>query len=149
MPLVHDPSFRSSLVGRLRTLRPDQPRRWGKMSVDQMLWHVNSGLTMAMGKLDVTGVEFPSLPLPRGVVKFLVLNVPWPKGAPTLPPLRAEHAYDFEAERKRCLELIETVANTPIDGAWAKHPTLGRMSGREISRLHAKHIDHHLKQFGV
>jgi hypothetical protein len=25
----------------------------------------------------------------------------------------------------------------------------GKMSGREVSRLHAKHLDHHLRQFGV
>jgi hypothetical protein len=46
MPLLHD------------ALRPDSPRRWGRMSVGQML-------------------------CPRPLMKFIVINLPWPKGAPT------------------------------------------------------------------
>ena len=44
MPMLHDSSFRESVQSRLKALRPDAERRWGKMTVDQMLWHVNSAL---------------------------------------------------------------------------------------------------------
>jgi hypothetical protein len=36
-----------------------------------------------------------------------------------------------------------------LDAEWPTHPMLGRMSGSEVSRLHAKHLHHHLTQFGV
>ena len=146
MLTLHDPAHRSALESRVRALRPDSPRRWGKMSADQMLWHVNAGLAVAVGELTAP-VERP--PLPRPVMKFLILNLPWPKGAPTSPAFRAEASYDFQAERIRCLRLIGTLAGQSLDRLQHVHPILGRMSGTDVSRLQAKHLDHHLKQFGV
>jgi hypothetical protein len=34
------------------------------------------------------------------------------------------------------------------EGGWGR-AVFGRLSGREWSRLQARHLDHHLKQFGV
>ena len=56
---------------------------------------------------------------------------------------------DFAAEQARCLRLIDKMAATDIDGEWPTHPMLGRVSGVDLSRLQAKHLDHHLTQFGV
>lgn len=61
----------------------------------------------------------------------------------------AKQSYDFHAEQARCLRLIDKVASTDIEGEWPLHPMLGRMKGTQISRLHAKHLNHHLTQFGV
>jgi hypothetical protein len=66
-----------------------------------------------------------------------------------MPELVAKERYDFEAERARCLELLDAVGTTPLDGAWPEHPGLGRMRGRQWSALMAKHVDHHLSQFGA
>jgi hypothetical protein len=71
------------------------------------------------------------------------------KNAPTMPEFVAKKSYDFEAEKARCLRLIDKVASTDIDGAWPTHPMRGEMKGSQISRLHAKHLNHHLTQFGV
>jgi hypothetical protein len=32
---------------------------------------------------------------------------------------------------------------------WPHHPVFGRMTGEQVSHLHAKHLNHHLTQFGV
>ena len=61
----------------------------------------------------------------------------------------ARGAYDFEAERTRCLAQIADLASQPIDAPQPRHPMFGDMSGREQSRLQAKHLDYHLGQFGV
>jgi hypothetical protein len=116
------------------------------MSADQMLWHVNGGLLMALGQIDVPPRR---LPVPRPVVRFIALNLPWPKGVPTMPMFVASGSYDFESERVRCLGLIDELAAKRLDENWPRHPLLGRLSGREASRIQAKHLDHHLKQFGV
>ncbi|SRR6266481_1177519 len=47
-------------------------------------------------------------PLPWSIMKLWVLNLPWPKGAPTVPVLEARQQYDFAEERTRCLELVKT-----------------------------------------
>lgn len=146
MALIHDRALRQELEQRVRSLRADSRGRWGKMSVDQMLWHVNQSIQLSMGDLDVTGKRPP---LPGSVLKFMVLRLPWVKGAPTHPSFVAKATYDFGEQQERCLQLIEALASKPVDGAWPAHPTFGAMKGREVSKLMAKHLDHHLRQFGV
>lgn len=146
MTLLHDPAVRSSIEQRLASLRPDTRARWGRMSVDQMLWHVNQAMGVPLGE---TAVEPKFVPLPKAVVKFMVLSLPWMKGAPTNPAFLPKRQYDFEAERARCRLLIGKITTRPIDGQWPLHPIFGPMSGTDISRLQAKHLDHHLTQFGV
>lgn len=146
MPRLHDPSVRASLEQRLNSLAPDAPRRWGTMSVEQMLWHVNQGLRMALG--DAAFRPIP-VPLPRPVMKFLVLNLPWPKGAPTHPQAVATGQYDFHKERAECLALIDKMCCRRLDEPWPDSPTFGKVSGSFASRLQAKHLDHHFKQFSA
>ncbi len=116
------------------------------MSVDQMLWHVNFALDMALGRTTPAPAKPP---LPGPVMRFLVLTLPWPKGAPTLPEAVAERRYDFDAERARCLTLIDQVSAADLGARWPEHPNFGAMTGRHWSALQAKHLDHHLKQFGA
>ncbi len=146
MAFVHDPAVRSSIEQRLAGLRADMRPRWGKMSVDQMLWHVNQAMGVPLGET-TPGPERP--PIPKAIIRFLVLNMPWMKGAPTNSAFIARKQYDFEAERARCRQLLGKLTARPMDGAWPEHPIFGKMSGRDVSKLQAKHLDHHLTQFGV
>lgn len=146
MARLHDAQHRADILQRLKSLRPDAERRWGKMSVAQMLWHVNEAMEGALGRIKADPMK---VPIPRPVLKFLVLNVPWGKGAPTLKRWIPQHdIYDFAAERDRCCRLVDEIAARPLDDAWPDSPTLGRMTGKDVSRLHAKHLNHHLTQFG-
>jgi hypothetical protein len=133
-------------VERVKALSPGARARWGTMTVDQMLWHVNQAMAADLGETTLSG-QGP--PIPKRIVKFVVLNLPWTKGAPTNPALRAQASHDFEAERVRCLRLIDAIAQRDLGGVWVDHPTFGPMVGDEVSRLHAKHLDHHLRQFGA
>lgn len=146
MPLLHEPSYNAEILRRVRALTPDSPRQWGRMTIGQMLWHVNEAMESALGHVTLPPQK---VPLPRPLMKLVVIYVPWPKGAPTLKPWEAtSDTHDFATERARCVRLIEEFAARPIDGDWPRSPSLGRMSGREVSRLQAKHLNHHLKQFG-
>jgi len=144
--MLHDPSTRSSIEARLRALRPDAPRKWGSMTPDQMLWHLNQFLTFAIegGKR-----ERKVSPLAAAFFRFFLLYMPWPKSAPTNPKARAETTHDFAAERERCLELIEKFVSRPVDAAWPEDPSWGPVTGEFASRLQAKHFDHHLRQFSA
>jgi len=145
MAYLHDAPVRDALRTRIRLLKPDAPRRWGKMTVDQMLWHVSESLRAALGQ---THPHVVKPPLPRALLRFLVLNVPWPRGAPTHPDFVAGDRYGFEEEKIRCLNFIEAFAQKSLDAEWPESATLGPMTGRSWSRLQAKHLDHHLRQFG-
>jgi hypothetical protein len=135
------------ILRRLRALQPDSERRWGKMSVSQMLWHVNEAMESALGRIQAEPMK---VPLPRPLLKFLVLNAPWGKGAPTLKRWVPQHdRHEFTSERDRCCRLVDELASKPLADVWPDSPTLGKMSGKDVSRLQAKHLNHHLTQFGV
>jgi hypothetical protein len=147
MPALHEPEYRAAIMRRLRALRPDAQRRWGTMSAAQMLWHVNQAMEGALGR---PAPEREKVLLPRPVMKFIVINMPWPKGAPTLKRwVPQSDSYDFAGEHDRCCRLVEELASKPLGDAWPDSPLLGRMRGSDVSRLHAKHLNHHLKQFGL
>lgn len=145
MALLHERSTREEIEQRIKALHADTRGRWGKMTVDQMLWHVNQALSLSLGEVTL-GPGFP--PLPAGLLKFIVLKLPWTKSAPTHPDLVARSSYEFEGERRRLLDLISRIVAKPIESEWPTHPAFGRMTGRDVSRLMAKHLDHHLRQFG-
>jgi hypothetical protein len=147
VPLLHDAQCKTETLRRLKSLRPDAQRRWGKMSVAQMLWHVNEAMEGALGRIQADPMK---VPLPRPVLKFMVLNLPWGKGAPTVKRWVPQHdSYDFSSEHARCCRLVEELTSKPLEDVWPDSPTLGRMRGRDVSRLQAKHLNHHLTQFGV
>ena len=146
MPSLHDTANRSQLVTRVQALRPDAERRWGTMTVDQMLWHVSDALALSLGEISIPPEKAP---MPRWLLKFIVLNLPWGKGAPTHPAFVAKRSYDFHAEHSRCLRLIDATARMDLNAAWPTHPVYGPITGRQVSRLMAKHLNHHLTQFGV
>ncbi len=147
MPMLHDPLFRETAKKRLKALTPDSPRQWGLMRVDQMLCHVNSGLENALGRFPIAPV---TIPLPKFLLRFIVITLPWRKGnTPTAPELKTAATYDFEQERGRALRLIDEFARKPIDDRWNDSAFLGALSGTNWSRLQGKHVDYHLRQFGA
>ena len=146
MAILHDSTVRASLETRLHALKPDTKPRWGKMSVDQMLWHVNQALAEAVGEIKTPAITSP---VPRPVMRFAVLNLPWVKNAPTNPSFVAKAKHDFNAEKARCLQLIARLTGARMEDAATVHPMFGTMTGRQVSQLHAKHLNHHFSQFGV
>jgi hypothetical protein len=146
-PLLHDTTTRDAIRARVKKISPTCTRQWGKMTPDQMLWHVNQGMAEALGQVRFSAFKAP---LPPPLLKFMALRFPWPKGAPTSPDLLADGKRpNLEAERARCLDLLEAFAAKNLADQWARSTAFGKMSGKDWSLLHAKHMDHHLRQFGV
>jgi hypothetical protein len=145
--LLHDPATRESIRDRVKKIGPASARQWGKMTPDQMLWHVNQLLSEGLGQVRF-GPFKP--PVPFAIGKFIALKFPWPKGVPTRPDLLADGKRpNLEAERARCLDLIDAFVAKSLGDAWPWSTAFGKMTGKEWSQLNAKHMDHHLRQFGV
>ena len=146
MILLHDSVVRDSIRARVQGLSATARPRWGRMSAGQMLWHCNQVLKTALGDIEVVPRRPP---IPVAVLKFMLFRLPWPHDAPTAPEYQAKVARDFEIERARCLGLIDRfVARRMEEGGWGR-AVFGRINGREWSCLQARHLDHHLKQFGA
>lgn len=144
--MLHSDSTRAALRERLLKLSPGASAQWGRMSCDQMVHHLNQALRMATGELPVAAKK---IPVPTFVVRFVMMRFPFPKSAPTAPEILSREHYDFESERAQCIALLDAVAKKPLGSEWPTHPVGGRFSGRQWSFIAAKHVDHHLRQFGA
>lgn len=150
MKTLFDQSSPDELKARLQRLRSDSEREWGKMTPAQALAHTARSLEMALGEW-----KPPRLFIGRilgGFVKRVALkdDGPFKKNSPTDPGLVVADEREFEAERQRLIALIDRVADGGPNVCTAHaHPFFGRLTGAEWGALVYKHIDHHLRQFGV
>ncbi|PHX97158.1 MAG: hypothetical protein CK531_05130 [Gemmatimonadetes bacterium] len=61
----------------------------------------------------------------------------------------AKSTYDFNAQKAECLSLIDRIVARSLSAEWPNSASMGKMTGTHWSRLTSKHLDHHLRQFGV
>lgn len=151
MSSIFNKASANELRQRISNLTPDSKAQWGKMNVGQMICHVTDGYRMAMGTLEVADrSSFVS----KTFLKFLILNIlPIPKGVPTAPELdqmqNGTPPEELDKDRAKLLATIDELNSKPADFAWSPHAKFGPMSRRQWGKLGYKHIDHHLRQFGV
>ena len=136
------------VLDRIRRLRPDAARPWGRMTAPQMVAHLSDQMRHTLG--DATCQVQPG-PLRNPVVRYLVIYwLPWPKGRVTGPPeafLTQPTAWDDDVAT--LIALVERFVARGPSGDWPEHALLGRMSGRDWGVFCHKHFNHHLSQFGV
>jgi hypothetical protein len=142
--LLHDPEVYASIRKRIESLRVDTPRQWGKMTIDQMLWHVNVSMREAVGDYKAT---IKPLPAPKWLVRWAVIHLPWGRGARTRDDMYAVSPQNFEAQKAETLALMERIYRQSLTASWPPSVTMGRMQGKHWSQLTARHLDHHLRQF--
>lgn len=142
---------REALIARLQHLGPDSRRRWGTMTAEQVIPHLTDPLRVAIGDRTAQPLNsFMSMPV---LSTFAVWWMPWPKGAPTAesfiqgkggtPPV------EFERDKQTLLLTIHRFANHPENKPFHASPVFGPLSRRAWGRLMWRHLDHHLRQFGV
>lgn len=148
MPSLHDDATRAVIRQRLHTLAPERTGAWGRMTAPQMLAHLTDALRLAFGDLPCVP---KNVPLARVFpVKHLILYVlPFPKGAPTARELVARPPAEWPQELAACCEQLERFASASAPSHWPAHPLFGRLTGAQWGVLAYRHMDHHLRQFGV
>jgi hypothetical protein len=149
MTSLFNPADREALSLRLATLEADSLRRWGKMAPAQMLRHCALGLEAATGDRPMEQVFLGRLLSP--FIKGLALGKrPFSRSSPTHPDFVVSDAQDFDRECSRLATMIDRfVQRGPESAGRCTHAFFGRLNGDEWGRLMFKHIDHHLRQFGV
>lgn len=148
-----DPVLVDDTKRRILALRADSERHWGSLGLAQMLAHCTSGIEMATGALCVKRASFP-LSLIGLLVKPLVLrdDKPMRRNSPSLPELfQADSAgCDFLRERARLIAAVDEFAGRSRAGcSGTTHPFFGPLTSEQWAILMYKHLDHHLRQFGV
>lgn len=137
------------VLGRIDLLQPATQRQWGKMDVAQMMAHCSAALDMAAGRINPRRMLIGRLLGP--LVKPIYTNEkPFSKNNPTDKKLLVADQRDFAREQER----LKVCVRRFHEGGEEKctrhpHPFFGPLSSQDWSRGMYKHLDHHLRQFGV
>jgi hypothetical protein len=137
------------IEGRLTHLRSDSTRVWGKMNAGQMLAHCSGWMDMASG-IDNQPRVFIGRIFGRLAKSSILKEEPIRRNMPTDKSLVRTGGHDFEMERAGLLEKIHSFASGGPERC-TKHPHVffGTMTPEEWATMGYKHLDHHLRQFGV
>lgn len=137
-------------IERINELNHETPNLWGKMSVAQMLAHCNVAYEL---------VYTDKHPKPKGFQKFMIKllakNVvvgpkPYKRNTRTAPMFVISDQREFETEKQRLIDYLQQtqqLGEAHFEGK--ESHAFGALSAKEWNTLFSKHLDHHLRQFGV
>jgi Protein of unknown function (DUF1569) len=149
MKTIFDKVTHEELVERLGKLTPGAERLWGKMSASQAMEHTARAIEMANGSKPMKQV-FMGKAIGWIFKSNFLGEKPFSKNAPTGPDFIIKDEPDFEATRARLQDLMTAfhgLGAAKTDGN--VHGFFGPLTGDQWGVIQYKHIDHHLRQFGV
>ncbi len=151
MQNVFDAKEAQKYIDRINQLTPETQRKWGKMSVSQVLAHLNVAYSMAF--------EPEKHKKPSFIAKFLLSRFVKPKitrehtykqNLPTSPAFIISDERDFEEEKKKLIGNIQRVQQLGREAFEGKeHINFGKIDAQGWNNMFANHLNHHLSQFGV
>jgi hypothetical protein len=149
-PSIFDPAEHRRSLDRLAALTPDTPRLWGTMTPAQIVAHLCVSYEYAFGERTDRPPLVMRLLLRVFFRSMLVGDRPYPRNSRTAPTMVMRDDRDLDHERARLVSFMERIHREGA-AAWdgREQITLGRLTAEEWSTLFHKHLDHHLRQFGV
>ena len=150
LPNLFTKEVSADLVQRINNLNAQTERKWGTMSVAQMLAHCNVTYEM---------VYEDKHPKPNAIVKFMLKILVKPKvvnetaygqNGRTAPQFIIKEDKNFEVEKNRLIQFInktQELGEKEFDNK-ASH-SFGILNKTEWNNMFYKHLNHHLSQFGV
>lgn len=151
MQNIFDLKEAQNYIDRINKLTSTTQPKWGKMSVDQMLAHCNVTYELVY--------ESEKHKKPNAIAKFILKTFvkskvvgekEYPKNSPTGPQFIIHGSKNFEEEKKRLIGFIQKtqqLGKTAFEGK--ENISFGKMTAQEWNNMFAKHLNHHLEQFGV
>ncbi|KGO93757.1 DUF1569 domain-containing protein [Flavobacterium subsaxonicum] len=149
MESLYDPKGNQNILDRIDQLNPMTLSQWGVMTVSQMMQHCQEPIKMAFGILHVKP-HWKSYFFASSYRKKLNSAKLFHKDQSTIQEFIIKYEPKFDVAKDGLKALVATFAK---DGHAAikatRHPLLGEMTYAEWDILQWKHLDYHLKQFGV
>lgn len=148
MATLLDTATQNEILNRLNNLTATSTRKWGTMSVSQMLKHLDIAFSVPIEKIKVpkeTLYYVSANPLTRWLMIDLMQK--WPKNLVTADSFKVKNDPDFDVAKQGLINTInEFLQATNFDGV---HPVFGKMSKEMWNKAMYTHLNHHLEQFGV
>jgi Protein of unknown function (DUF1569) len=149
-PDLFDAADVDAAIRRLEALTPDTVPGWGSMRVATMLAHVNVAYEMVYDNKHPRPNALMRFVLKRIVKQKVVGPDPYPRNTPTAPVFRIKDERDFHAERERLVAYLRRVQHEGRQQFEGRESlSFGPLTAAEWNVLFSKHLDHHLRQFGV
>lgn len=149
MKNIYDRLCLEEILTRIDDLSTNSGRQWGKMKAAQMLAHCSAFQDIAMGQ------SFP----PRSWLGIIVGNFAkpifynektLPKNMSTIPTILIADDKDLYKEKAKLKQkLLKFQADGPEKCTTHPHSFFGKLTAEQWGKGIYKHLDHHLKQFGV
>lgn len=154
MQNIYDRSVCDAHIARINKLTKETRPLWGKMNAAQMLAHVSKPYEMVCdpnyAHTHKRPNAFARLLLKSFLKPIVVGPKPYAKNSRTAPDFVVADERVLEVERRRLVDHINQVqawGTKYFDGK--ENHSFGVMSAQEWNNLYAKHLEHHLTQFGV
>ncbi len=148
MKNLFDKTVIEELSARITALDPNQQPQWGQMGVAQMLAHCSEVLKNALGDGQQKRMWIGYVVAPFIRHRYYD-NQPFKKkNVPSSFIVNTNK--DFVEERQKLISLIEHFYQAGKEKSkHATHPMLGQFMPEQWAIGQYKHLDHHLRQFGV
>jgi len=150
MENIFDPAVTEKVIQRINQLRPNTQPLWGKMRVEQMLAHCNVAYETIYENKHPKPGGFKKFLLKAFIKKPTVNEKPYKRNSPTAPMFIIKDERKFETEKNRLIHYLNTTQQKGaayFDGK--ESHSFGKLTVQEWNNMLYKHLDHHLKQFGV
>ena len=147
MKSIFEENAYHEIKSRIDNLNENSQASWGKMNVGQMAWHCQGPFNIMLQKENY-GLK-PNWLAKVFFKKALYNDKPWRKGLPTAKFLKAKEDKAFNSEISTLKSLIDEAYAEKDKTEWEPHPAFGYFTAQQWGQLQYKHLDHHLKQFGV
>ena len=149
MKTLFDQAAYQEISTRLEQLKPDTQRLWGKMNAAQMLAHCSNAIEFPLST-DKLPRKFLGRILGPFIKPTLVNDKPYKPSSPTAPNFVVEGERDFSTEKIRLTSYLKDFHQRGTAGMNPNpHPFFGTFTPKEWGITQYKHLDHHLKQFGL
>lgn len=151
MENIFDAKTAQDYINRINRLTISSERKWGKMTVNQMLAHLNVAYEMIYEPHKHPKPSFIARWILKTFVKPKVTNeIPYKQNLPTGPTFIIKEEPDFETEKKRLIGFIQKTQQLGPDAFEGKENTsFGKLTAQQWNNMLAKHLNHHLAQFNV
>ena len=150
MKNIFEKATTEETINRINKLTPETERKWGKMTVAQMLSHCNVTYEMVYEDIHPRPNPIMKLILKLFVKSGVVGEKPYKHSLPTASQFLIKEDKDFEKEKNRLINFIDKTQKLGEAHFNDKESnSFGKLTSSEWNNMFYKHLDHHLSQFGV
>ena len=136
---------------RISLLEVSAKSKWGKMNASQMLCHCDKILQVGLGKIILPKRNFIIKTI--GIItktEMKIFNNGILPNMPTFKEVKVFENCNFEKSRVDLLTTLDEFLEKSEKGNLLSHHELfGKMTKYDWGFLEYKHLNHHLKQFGI